>query len=171
MNIKLKNIFLVLTGFQITWLSCVFGEYYEISLFGFFIGILYLLFFFYFKSNKIKALNICIIISLVGYLFDTILGFSQLFVINSKVIVGFLPIWFLVLWPSFATLFVDVFSFLKNRSILALLLGSFMGPPTYYFGIILGIAKSNDVVLTITIMAIFWGLLFYLYSIYLKKIN
>ena len=76
MNIKLKNIFLVLTGFQITWLSCVFGEYYEISLFGFSIGILYLLFFFYFKSNKIKALNICIIISLVGYLFDTILGFE-----------------------------------------------------------------------------------------------
>ena len=57
----MKNIFLTLTGYQITWLCCVFGEYYNFSFLGLIVGIFYLCIFFYFIDFKIRALIICFI--------------------------------------------------------------------------------------------------------------
>ena len=127
--------------------------------------------FFYFVKFKIQALKICLLFSFIGYLFDSILGFSELFTIKSSIIVGYLPIWFLILWPSFSTLFVNILSFLKNRPILAFFMGSLFAPPTYYLGIPLGIAKSSNLSLAITMMMIFWGLFLTLYSFYIRKNN
>ena len=171
MEVNAKNIFLTLLGYQLTWFFSVFGEYYNKTLFGLVIGFIYLSFFFYFINNKLKALKICLIISVIGYTFDSFLGFSEIFKIKSNIIVGYLPIWFLVLWPSFSTLFVDVLSFLKNRPIIAFLIGSLFAPPTYYLGIPLGIAQSNNILLAMTIMIIFWGLLLMFYSFYLYNEN
>ena len=165
----MKNIFLTLLGYQSTWIFCIFGEYYNIPLAGLFMGILYLTLFFYFINHKLRALKICFIFSLIGYLFDSILGFSELFTIKSNIIVGYLPIWFLILWPSFSTLFVNILSFLKMRPVLAFLIGSSLAPATYYIGIPLGIAKSSNLSLAITIMVIFWGLFLTLYSFYIRK--
>ena len=171
MKTNTKNIFLTLLGYQLTWIFCVFGEYYNISLAGLIMGILYLAIFFYYINNKLRAFKICFIFSLIGYLFDSLLGFSELFIIKSNIIFGYLPIWFLILWPSFSTLFVNVLSFLKNRPILAFFMGSLFAPPTYYLGIPLGIAKSNNLFLAIIIMIIFWGLFLILYSFYISKNN
>ena len=165
----MKNIFLTLTGFQLTWIFCVFGEYYNMPLAGLLVGALYLIIFFYFNKFKLRALKICLIFSSIGYFFDTILSFVELFEIKSKILVGFLPVWFLVLWPSFCTLFVNILSFLKNRPLIAFILGALLVPPTYYLGIPLGIAESNNVFLAMLTMGIFWGLLLIFYSFYISK--
>ena len=167
----MKKFFFVLLGYQLTWFFCVFGEYYDESLSGLVVGFIYLSFFFYFITNKLKALKIWFIISVIGYTFDSCLGFIEVFKIKSNIIVGYLPIWFLILWPSFSTLFVDVLSFLKNRPILAFLLGSTFAPSTYYLGIPLGIAQSNNIFLALTIMIIFWGMLLMLCSFFLYNEN
>ena len=164
MKLKIKGIFLVLSGYQITWFFCIFGEYYNLPIIGLFIGIVYLTIFFYFIKERIKAFKICLTFSLIGYVFDTILSFSELFVINSNVVFGYLPIWFLALWPSFTTLFASVLFFLKNRPFLAFLMGATLAPSTYYLGIPLGIAKSENLLIAIIIMIIFWGLLLIYYS-------
>ena len=171
MQISTKNIFLTLLGYQLTWLFCVFGEYYNVSLAGLIIGILYLGIFFYFIKYKLRALKICFIFSLIGYLFDSILSFSELFTIESNIKIGYLPVWFLILWPSFSTLFVNILSFLKNRPILAFLMGSIFAPPTYYLGIPLGIAETSNILLAMTIMVVFWGLFLTMYSFYIRKNN
>ncbi len=171
MEVKAKNIFLTLLGYQLTWIFCVFGEYYNISVAGLIMGILYLTIFFYFNNYKLRAFKICFVFSLIGYLFDSMLGYSKVFEINSNIMVGYLPIWFLILWPSFSTLFVNILSFLKNRPILAFFMGSSFAPPTYYLGIPLGIAKSSNLSLAIIIMIIFWGLFLTLYSFYISKNN
>lgn len=165
----MKNAFLTLSGFQLTWLCCVFGEYYNMPLIGFFVGIFYIIIFFYFINNKKQALQICFIFSFIGYFFDSVLSFFNLFVIESNITIGYLPIWFLVLWPSFSSLFVNILNFLRNRSLLAVIMGSLLVPPTYYFGIPLGIATSNNLFLAFFLMIIFWGLLLFYYSIYQKK--
>ena len=95
MQISIKNTFLTLTGFQLTWLFCVFGEVYNFSLLGLIIGILYLSIFFYFNKNKKRALKICFLFSVIGYIFDSLLGFNKVFIIKSNIMIGFLPIWFL----------------------------------------------------------------------------
>ena len=123
----------------------------------------------YFINYKLQALKICLLFSLVGYLFDSILGFSKLFSIKSEILVGYLPIWFLILWPSFSTLFVDVLSFLKNRPIIAFIVGSVFAPPTYYLGITLNIAKSSNLSLAMIVMVIFWGLLLMFYSLLISR--
>ena len=167
----MKNIFLTLTGYQITWLCCVFGEYYNFSFLGLIVGILYLCLFFYFINFKIRALQICLIFSFIGYIFDSLLGYFELFNIKSNIMFGYLPIWFLVLWPSFTTLFVNVLFFLKNYKLLSILLGSSLAPPTYYLGIPLGIAVSENITLAMLIMIFFWGLFLLLYSIYTNRIT
>jgi len=171
MEVNAKNIFFTLLGYQLTWIFCVFGEYYNIPLAGFVMGVLYLIIFFYSINYKLRALKICFVFSVIGYLFDSILGFSELFIIKSSIIVGYLPIWFLILWPSFTTLFINILSFLKNRPILAFFMGSLLAPPTYYLGIPLGIAKSSNLSLAITMMVIFWGLFLTLYSFSIRKNN
>ena len=171
MEVNAKYIFLTLLGYQLTWIFCVFGEYYNIPLAGLIMGMLYLTIFFYSINYKLRAFKICFVFSLIGYLFDSILGFSELFTFKSNIIVGYLPIWFLILWPSFSTLFVNILSFLKNRPILAFFMGSIFAPPTYYLGIPLGIAKSSNLSLAIIMMIIFWGLFLTLYSFYISKNN
>ena len=166
----MKNIFLTLTGFQITWTFCVFGEYYNIPFAGVIAGSVYLCIFFYFISFKIRALKICLIFSFIGYFFDSSLGYIQLFNIKSSMMFGYLPIWFLVLWPSFSTLFVKVLPFLKKSLLLSCLLGAIFAPPSYYLGIPLGIASSENIILAMITMALFWGLFLMLYSIVIKKI-
>ena len=167
----MKNIFLTLTGYQLTWIFCVFGEYYNYPLLGIVVGILYLSTFFYFVKFKIRALKICLLFSFIGYLFDSILGYTQLFNIKSNIMVGYMPIWFLVLWPSFTTLFVNVLVFLKNYLLLSFFIGAVLAPPTYYLGIPLDIASSKNIILAMTTMVVFWGCFLMLYSFYIKKIN
>ena len=167
----MKKIFLTLSGFQITWLSCVFGEYYHLPLLGLFVGIFYLFLFFYFFKFKFVAIKLCLTISFIGYCFDSLLGFQEIFIIKSSIIFGYLPIWFFVLWLSFSTLFLDVLLFLRHRPLIAFLLGSSFAPPTYYFGIPLGIAESNNIVLAMGLMIIYWGFLLMMYSFYISKNN
>ena len=50
----MKNIFLTLTGYQFTWIFCVFGEYYNYPLLGIVVGILYLSSFFILLNLKFE---------------------------------------------------------------------------------------------------------------------
>ena len=81
---KIK-IFLTLTGYQITWLACVFGQNkLNQPLLGIYIGLLYLLIFFYFNKNKIKFLKLSLYISIPGYIFDTFMVYFSIYEFNSS---------------------------------------------------------------------------------------
>ena len=103
-----ENLFTIL-GFKVVWLSCVFGELYISSLFGFISGIIFLLIFLFFKIEKITAIKIILFFSLIGYFFDSLLSFFGLYRINAQINFLFLPLWFLVLWPCFCCLLIDIF--------------------------------------------------------------
>tara|TARA_Y100000590_G_scaffold470003_1_gene661230 strand:+ start:4584 stop:5105 length:522 start_codon:yes stop_codon:yes gene_type:complete len=161
--------FIIFTGFQVTWFACVFGEYFNFPLTGVFVGIIYLFIFFLYINNKLSALKICIFFSIIGYSFDSFLSINKLFVINSNLNFGFLPIWFLILWPCFTTLFINVLTFLKGRIFLSFILGSLFVPPSYLIGISLDIAESRNIFLTLSIMIFFWGFFMSFYSNFLSN--
>ena len=163
------RIFLILLGFQITWLGCIFGEYFNYPWLGIIIGILYLILFYSYTAQKKFALKTIIIFAIPGYIFDSSIQALSIYKIESDLIFGYLPVWMLVLWPTFTTLFVDVLNFLKNKPILAIILGSTLGPGTYYSGVPLGIASYTNINLGLGLMAIFWGVLMFVYSLYIKK--
>ena len=169
---KIK-LFLILSGYQITWLACVFGErFYQEPLIGFFCGLAFIIVYIINVNDYKRFFLIVLLISLPGYFFDSIIVYFKIYEFNSDIVIGFLPIWMIVLWLSFATLFYEVFIFLKNYQIIGISLSTFLGPLTYYSGEIIGIIKIYEIKLFLFFMIIFWFLLMIFYlKLILKKID
>lgn len=158
------KIFLTLTGYQLTWLACVFGESkFNQPMLGIYIGVTYLLIFFYLNKNKTRFLKISFLISLPGYLFDSIMVYFSIYIFDTIFIIGTLPIWMMVLWLSFSTLFDEILIFFERFKILGVVISSFLGPITYYLGEPIGILNINNIILFFTFMIIFWSLLMAFY--------
>ncbi len=168
---KLK-IFLVLTGYQITWLACVFGETnFSNSLLGILVGIIFLVIYFYYNNNKKKFLKISFFISLPGYLFDTLMVHFQIYEFKSSLNFGTLPFWMIVLWLSFSTLFDEIFTFFKDFKFLGVILSGILGPLTYYLGEPIGVLTIYNLGFFIISMISFWMFLMFYYLNYVLKTN
>ena len=160
--LKFNKIF-TLIGFKITWMSCVMGEVYINSWFGFIVGIIFLSFYFLFENKKIEALKLILILSFIGYFFDSVLSNLNIYYIDAHTNFLFLPIWFLVLWPSFSCLLIKCFAFLKNKYLLSFVIGGFFGPLTYYIGITSGLANYSGKI-SFMLMSLFWACFMLMYS-------
>ena len=168
---KIK-IFLMLSGYQLTWLMCVFGElWYNSFLPGLIFGILFLFICYVNSDNKNKTIQIVLSISILGYLFDTILVFFEIYNFQTSLYIGVLPIWMIVLWPSFAILFDEILMFLSKYKIIAVILSSVLGPLTYFAGSPLGLININNLFLFFALMIFFWAILMIFYLNYIIKLK
>jgi hypothetical protein len=166
------NIFLMLSGYQLTWLMCVFGELWYNSFFpGLISGLLFLAICFVNSENKKKTSLIVFLISLMGYLFDSFMVFFEIYNFKTSFYVGVLPIWMIVLWPSFAILFDEILIFLSKYKIIAVMLCSILGPLTYFAGSPLGLVKINNLFVFFILMIVFWATLMIFYLNYLIKLK
>ena len=168
---KIK-IFLMLSGYQLTWLMCVFGElWYNSFLPGLMCGMLFLFICYVNSDNKNKTIQIVLSISILGYLFDTILVFFEIYNFQTSLYIGVLPIWMIVLWPSFAILFDEILMFLSKYKIIAVILSSVLGPLTYFAGSPLGLININNLFLFFALMIFFWAILMIFYLNYIIKLK
>ena len=168
---KIK-IFLMLSGYQLTWLMCVFGELlYNSYLPGLICGLLFLTICFINSDNKKKTIQTVLLISILGYLFDTILVFFEIYNFKTSLYIGVLPIWMIVLWPSFAILFDEILIFLSKYKIIAVMLSSILGPLTYFAGSPLGLININNLVVFFILMIVFWAILMIFYLNYILKLK
>ena len=168
---KIK-IFSMLSGYQLTWLMCVFGElWYNSFIPGLICGILFLFICYVNSDNKNKTIQIVLSISILGYLFDTILVFFEIYNFQTSLYIGVLPIWMIVLWPSFAILFDEILMFLSKYKIIAVILSSVLGPLTYFAGSPLGLININNLFLFFALMIFFWAILMIFYLSYIIKLK
>ena len=168
---KIK-IFLMLSGYQLTWLMCVFGElWYNSFIPGLVCGLLFLAICFVKSDNIKKTTQIVFLISFIGYLFDTSLVFFEIYNFQTSLYIGLLPIWMLVLWPSFAILFDEILIFLSKYKIIAVILSSILGPLTYFAGSPLGLININNLLLFFILMIVFWAILMIFYLNYIIKLK
>ena len=168
---KIK-VFFTLTGYQLTWLACVFGEikFNEANL-GVYVGLVYLSLYFYYNQNKIKFFKVSLLISIPGYLYDSFLVYFQIYEFTSSLIVGTLPLWMIILWLSFSTLFDEILIIFKKFKKMGLFLSAVLGPTTYYLGEPIGIILINDKILFFSLMFPFWlFLMLYYLQIVIKKV-
>ena len=164
---KLK-IFITLTGYQFTWLACVFGEKYFLNL-GIYVGLIYLALYLYFSKNKKRSLLICFLIAIPGYLFDSMMIYLSIYQFNSSEVIGMLPSWMIILWLSFSTLFDEILVVFKKYQFLGIIFSIILGPFTYYLGEPIGIILINQFLFFFTFMILFWFLLMIYYQrIFLK---
>ena len=160
---KLKAI-LILSGYQLTWLLCVFGELiYNSYLPGLIFGLFFLYVTFIKSDNKKNFISILFCISVPGYLFDSILVYLNIYNFETSFNLGLLPIWMAILWPSFAVLFNEVFRFLEKYKLIAIFLSAILGPLTYYSGSPLGLLIINNLFLFVISMIGFWTALMMYY--------
>ena len=168
---KIK-IFLTLTGYQITWLACVFGQdTLNQPLLGIYIGLLYLLIFFYFNKNKIKFFKLSLYISIPGYIFDTFMVYFSIYEFNTSFIIGTIPSWMIILWFSFSTLFDEILIIFKKYKFVGIVLSAILGPLTYYLGEPIGIISINDLLSFFILMTAFWILLMFYYLEFILRKN
>ena len=168
---KIK-IFLMLSGYQLTWLMCVFGElWYSSFVPGLVCGLSFLAICFVNSDDIKKTFRIVFYISFIGYLFDTSLVFFEIYNFQTSLYIGVLPIWMLVLWPSFAILFDEILSFLSQYKIIAVMLSSILGPLTYFAGSPLGLININNLFLFFILMIVFWAILMIFYLNYIIKLK
>ena len=168
---KIK-VFFTLTGYQLTWLACVFGEikFNEANL-GVYVGFVYLSLYVYYNQNKIKFFKVSLLISIPGYLYDSFLVYFQIYEFTSSLIVGTLPLWMIILWLSFSTLFDEILIIFKKFKKMGLFLSAVLGPTTYYLGEPIGIILINDKILFFSLMFSFWlFLMLYYLQIVIKKV-
>ena len=166
---KLK-VFLVLTGYQITWLACVFGETnFSYPMLGLWVGIIFVLTYFYFNLNKSKFIKISLLISVPGYIFDSLMVYFQIYDFETTVNLGTLPLWMIVLWLSFSTLFDEILTFFKSYKISGIILSGILGPITYYLGEPIGVIKIYNFQAFIILMILFWIFLMVYYLNYILK--
>ena len=166
------KIFLTLSGYQLTWLMCVFGEVlYQSFLPGLIAGVIFLFLVFVNSKNKKRFVYIIFLISIIGYLFDSAVVNLRIYEFNTSLKIGLLPIWMLVLWPSFATLFDEILVFLSKYKLTALILSGSLGPLTYYAGYPLGLINIDDFTLFFFVMITFWIFLMLFYLNFLLRIK
>ena len=159
---KLK-IFIILTGYQLTWLACVFGEKYFLNL-GIYVGLIYLALYLYFSKNKKRSLLICFLIAIPGYLFDSMMIYLSIYQFNSSEVIGMLPSCMIILWLSFSTLFDEILVVFKKYQFLGIIFSIILGPFTYYLGEPIGIILINQFLFFFTFMILFWFLLMIYYQ-------
>ena len=168
---KIK-IFLILSGYQLTWLSCVFGELlYNSWSPGLFCGLVFVFICFLNTPNRKKFLITVLSFSLIGYFFDSVMIFFEIYKFHTSLYFGLLPVWMLILWPSFSSLFDEVFVFLSEYKMLAILLGGILGPITYFSGEPLGLITINNTYLFFILMPIFWAILMMIYVFFLVNLK
>tara|TARA_B100000029_G_C17024456_1_gene759839 strand:- start:89 stop:583 length:495 start_codon:yes stop_codon:yes gene_type:complete len=162
----------MLLGYQLTWIMCIFGELiYNSYIPGVICGLIFLFISFLNTNNKKKFIFILFAISIPGYLFDSILVFLKVYNFDTSLNFVLLPVWMIILWPSFATLFDEVFIFLSKYKSIAVILSSILGPLTYYSGSPLGLLSINHIFLFFIFMIFFWALLMLYYLNFLLKLN
>ena len=160
---KIK-VFLTLSGYQLTWLACVFGENkFREPLLGVYIGVMYLFIYFYFSRNKIRFFKVILCIAIPGYLFDTTMVYLSIYEFNTSLIIGTLPAWMIVLWLSFSTLFDEVLIIFKKYKFAGIILSGTLAPLTYYIGEPIGIISIPNFSIFFIIMILFWSLLMIYY--------
>ena len=168
---KIK-IFLMLSGYQLTWLMCVFGElWYNSFVPGLICGLIFLAICFGNSENKKKTSLIVFLISLTGYLFDSLMVFFEIYNFKTSLYIGVLPIWMIVLWPSFAILFDEILIFLSKYKIIAVIMSSILGPLTYFAGSPLGLININNLLIFFILMVVFWAILMIFYLNYIIKLK
>ena len=146
--------------FQVGWFACIWGARLDIAWLGPIIVLAILIFHLSMAINPLKEMQLIFLTLLVGGLWDSFMVISGWLVYDTGMFSNhFAPYWILSMWVLFATTFNVSLRWMKQRLILAALLGGTAGPLAYYAGSQLGAATMPDVLITSLVIALGWSLL------------
>lgn len=163
-----KAAMFILNGllFQLGWFSAVLGG--NAVALGVMLAIL-MIHQLLFIRHKSEWLFI-VLVGVIGIVVDSTLSLSNVLLFSSTA-VG-IPTWLFCIWILFACTINHSLSWLKDRPLVAIVMGGFAGPSSYFAGSKLSdVAFAEPLFQSLTIVVIVWAILLPLLMMLSKKIN
>jgi hypothetical protein len=111
-------------------------------------------------SAKPKEWLLLLVVTLLGWLWESLLqnlGLIRFAGHGESAMTA--PLWMAMLWLNFATVLNHSLAWLKERTLLASLLGACGGPLAFWGGSQFGAASFPDPMLTLAVIAVAWSIL------------
>ena len=146
-------------GFQIGWFVCVIGAAQGQVLLAV-IGALVIVAFHLFRNNSYSELYIILAAMLIGFIWESLLltsGWLSYDLVGESSLLA--PIWLVAMWALFATTINLSMAWLKNRWLLASVMGALFGPLAFVAGEKLGAVQLIDRPLALLALALGWACL------------
>ena len=146
-------------GFQIGWFACVLGAAYGQTLLAV-IAVLFIIAQHLYRNSSYAELYIILTAMVIGFIWESLLvtsGWLSYGLAADSLV--FAPVWLVAMWALFATTINLSMAWLKQRWLLASLMGAVFGPLAFIAGEKLGAVQFLDRLLALLGLAIGWALL------------
>ena len=156
--------------FQLGWLACVLGAAKGHAWAGTACALLIVAWHVWRAARPLDELNLLLRVVLTGAVFDTLMVQLGLIGYASGVFVtGIAPHWILALWALFATSLNVSMRWLKERMVMAALLGAASGPLSYWAAVRLGAATFERPMAAVIALALGWAIIMPLLLVLAKR--
>lgn len=159
--------------FQIGWFACVLGGAYQLPLLGSAIAVFIIALHLWLASDAMAELKLLLISLIIGLLFESLMVTLKLaHYDNGILLAGMAPHWMILMWPLFATTLNVSMSWMKNLTpLLISLLGAVLAPFAYFAGAGMQAVVFDDMLLSLSMIALGWALLLPLLVLSANRFN
>lgn len=146
-------------GFQVIWLTCVFGAAKGYPLAGPLAMMAWLAIHFYINKKSIQIdLPLVVITASIGYLLDSILVLLGTISFPEQAQLGYpSTLWMIALWVNLAITIRHSLDWLNNRYVLILIFGGTGGVLAYWAGVKIGALLIPDLTLGLIVVFSVWS--------------
>ncbi len=144
--------------FQAGWLCCVLAGAHHLPWLGTLTALLIVAWHLGNAGDAYKELRLILIAGMIGAVWDSFLVYAGWLVYPSGTLLeGTAPHWIVAMWLLFATTLNVSLRWLKQRLLLAAVLGAVAGPAAYFAGYKLGGVQIPDLAAGMTSLALGWS--------------
>ena len=148
-----------IVGFQVAWLACILGAANGFPFIGPVVMATSLIAHYYFISSDRNEVKLIIIFTVFGTFVDSLLTLSGLVTYVGYYVPGSViaPLWITAMWSTSTV--NHSMAWLKDRLMLAFILGFIFGPLSYLTGQKFGAIQFNTSLINLLIiLAVIWGI-------------
>ena len=145
---------------QLGWFACVLSAAHDVPWMGVATAIVLVAVHLARVERPLQEFKLLVSVVVIGAIWESVPVATGLLVYpNGIVLPGAAPYWILALWALFAAQFNTTFGWLKQRMLLASVLGAIAGPMSFRAGAALGAVRFAHPLPATLVLAIGWAIL------------
>lgn len=154
------NILLNVILFKLAWLSTIFGSANGMPLLGPAVVAVAVSVHLLLATEPGREVSLLLLAGIIGLVWDSIMvSAGWVSYPNGVLVQGFAPYWIVSMWVLFATTLNIAFRWLRDKPLVAVLLGAAFGPLSYYAGASAGAVELLQPIYALTALSIAWAIL------------
>jgi len=155
----MKKIVLNIILFQIGWFACVLTAANNQPFVGAIISLFIIVSHVLISKRYKQEIRIIVIAMVMGLFLDSLIISAGWITYTSGMLGNFIaPYWIVLMWALFATTLNYSLSWLKEKLLLSVVLGTIAGPFAYYAGVKLGAVEFINEINALVSLSIGWAI-------------